>query len=191
MYSAIHDKMGGTNIAVSRDTPVYTDCEGKEISESDRFGWEQNIKITKLEYLLFADESGCNTSQRKDGHIGGTKFIVQKGTTPQGMTSTMDHKFTLLQFTSALGERPSVVLSFFKAKQVKFHCHCRGGKGLIVDPIHRADGEIEYKENVGEGKYYLGGSMCKHNGKVVDRLVFANETGGIPGSTPAAIFCAF
>ena len=37
----------------------------------------QPIKITKPEWILFADESGFNTSQKKDGHVGGQRFVVE------------------------------------------------------------------------------------------------------------------
>jgi hypothetical protein len=52
----------------------------------------QPIKITKPEWILFADESGFNTSQKKDGHVGGQKFAVERGTTPQTMASKTDHR---------------------------------------------------------------------------------------------------
>ncbi len=58
----------------------------------------------KPEWIIFADESGFNVSQKKDGHVGGQKFVVERGTTPQTKASTTDHKFTLLPFTSASGE---------------------------------------------------------------------------------------
>ncbi len=54
--------------------------------------------------ILFADESGFNTSQKKDGHVGGRKFVIERGTAPQIISPTTDHKFTLLPFTSASGK---------------------------------------------------------------------------------------
>ncbi len=39
-----------------------------------------DTKLTHPEYFLFADETGCNTSMKKDGHIAGTKYIIQQGT---------------------------------------------------------------------------------------------------------------
>ena len=64
----------------------------------------------------------------------------------------------------------------------------RTGIDHSVDPTCQADDEIAYKENVGEGKDYPGGSTCKYNGKVVDCLVFANESCGISGSILVPIF---
>ena len=104
MYDVIYDEMLNAGVAVSLPTPVFTDFYGNPVDESERFGLKQSIKITKPGWILFADESGFSTSQRKDGHVGGRQFIVQKGTVPQTIASTTDHKFTLLPFTSASGE---------------------------------------------------------------------------------------
>jgi hypothetical protein len=41
--------------------------------------------ITKPEWILFSCKSGFNTSQKKDGHVGGQKFVVERRTTPQIM----------------------------------------------------------------------------------------------------------
>ena len=113
MYEVIYDEMVDANVAVALDTPVFTDINGKlEDHETKRFGLAQPIKITKPEWILFADESGFNTSQKKDGHVGGQKFVVERGTTPQIMSSTTDHKFTLLPFTSASGEAVCCAIIF-------------------------------------------------------------------------------
>jgi hypothetical protein len=102
MYEVIYDEMADARVAVTLQNPIFTDINGKpEDDETKRFGLKQNIKITKPEWILFANESGFNTSQKKDGHVGGQKFVVERGTTPQIMASTTDHKFTLLPFTSA------------------------------------------------------------------------------------------
>jgi hypothetical protein len=46
---------------------------------------ETEYNIAKLEWILFSCESGFNTSQMKDGHVGGQKFVVERRTTPQIM----------------------------------------------------------------------------------------------------------
>ena len=104
MYDIIYDELVEGGVAINLDNPVFTYRSGKEVEEDERFGLKQDIKITHPHYIMFADETGCNTSQKKDGHVGGTKLIVEKGTVPQVMSSDTDHKFTLLPFTSASGE---------------------------------------------------------------------------------------
>ncbi len=51
-----------------------------------------------------ADKAGFQTSQKKDGHVGGKKFVVESGTVPQLLVCTNGCHFTLLFFTSASGE---------------------------------------------------------------------------------------
>jgi hypothetical protein len=65
-------------VAVSLQIPIFTDINGRPVDhETKRFGLAQPIKITKPEWILFAGESGFNTSQKKDGHVGGQKFVIE------------------------------------------------------------------------------------------------------------------
>ena len=109
----------------------------------------QPIKITKPEWILFADESGFNTSQKKDGHVGGQKFVVERGTTPQTMASTTDHKFTLLPFTSASGEAVCCAIIYQGKGTVPatWKTILRGmeSKGVLTWMTMDMDGEKIYK----------------------------------------------
>ena len=58
----IYDEMIDAGIAERLAAPIYTDRVGNEVEESQRFGLKQDTKITRPEYLLFADETGCSTS---------------------------------------------------------------------------------------------------------------------------------
>ena len=113
---------------------MFTDRYGNEVSEKERFGLEQHIKLTKPAYLLFPDETGCNTSKKKDGNVAGTKFIVERGTVPQSMASTTDHRFILLPFTSKNGEAVCCVI-IFQSKQKKVPLYWQMGFDVTVDPI--------------------------------------------------------
>ena len=93
MYSVIYDELVDAGVAMKLDTPVFTDRDGNEVNKYEHFGKEQDIKILHKHYILFADKTGCNTSQKKDGQVGGTKLIVEKGKT-QTMVSDIDNKFT-------------------------------------------------------------------------------------------------
>jgi hypothetical protein len=65
--------MLNANIASPHEHPVYTDREGNEVEESERFGLAQKITIDHLDYILFADESGCQTNQKQDGNVANRK----------------------------------------------------------------------------------------------------------------------
>ena len=53
-----------------------------------------------------------HVAKKKDGHVGGTKLIVEAGSVPQTVASDSDHKFTVLPFTSASGEAVCCVVIF-------------------------------------------------------------------------------
>ncbi len=131
--------------------------------------------------MMFADESGFSTSQKKDGHVGGQTFVVESGTIPQIVASTTDHKFCLLPFTSATGKAVCCII-IFQSKQDGVPATWTTGIDHSVQPVLSGDGkEIILELNFGEGKYYPGGPKCKYKGKIVDCLTFASESGGITG----------
>ena len=119
MYEVIYDEMVDAGVAIALQTPIFTDVDGNPVDESERFGMKQAIKITKPGWILFADESGFSTAQKKDGHVGGQRYIVERGTVPQTIASTSDNKFTLLPFTSASGEAVCRMV-LFRANKVRF-----------------------------------------------------------------------
>lgn len=181
MFNVVYDEMVDAGIAIHLQTPVFTDCDGNEVDESEKVGYAQDIKITHKHYLLFADECGCSTSQKKDGQVGGTKFIVKRGTVPQQIASTNDHNFTLLPFTSASGEVVCCVI-IFKSLTGQVPLNWASGVDIRVgDPVLDDSGDPDMNLNKGEGRYYPGGPKCHYNGKVVDCLTFASESGGIDG----------
>ena len=146
------------------------DIDGNPVYEAKHFGLKQSIKITKPGWILFADESGFSTSQKKDGHVGGQQFIVQKGTVPQTIASTTDHKFTLLPFTSASGEAVCCAV-IFQGKLTEIPATWRTGVDVRVTPIMTENGEeIDVEMYLGKGKYYPGGPTCTYNGNTVDCL---------------------
>jgi hypothetical protein len=93
MYDVIYDKFVDAGVACVRDTTVFLDRAGNTVAEEDQYGEAVNLEITHADYILFGDETGCNTSQKKDGHEAGTKCIVERGTVPKTSSVTNDHWF--------------------------------------------------------------------------------------------------
>lgn len=81
MYNSIYAEMADAGVAVKLDTPIFTDRNGKEVPEDspDKYGSKQEYKVVHPHLILFADETGCNTSQKKDGNVGGRKAVVKRG----------------------------------------------------------------------------------------------------------------
>ena len=88
MYDVIYDEMIDSRIAVTIKDKLYFDKEGDEVNEDKAYVKEIDAKLKHPNYLIFYDETGCNTSQKKDGHKGGRKLFVERGTVPQMLCST-------------------------------------------------------------------------------------------------------
>ena len=81
-------------------------------------------------------------SQKKDGHVGGKKYVVGSGTVPQIESCTNDHKFTLLPITSATGEAVCCVV-IFQSLDKTVPLNWKTGIDITVTPIRGQNGEID------------------------------------------------
>ena len=73
MYGVIYDKIVDAGVAIRLDFPVFKDYHRKEVIIDEQFGLQQEIQITYPHYIVFTNKTGCNTSQKKDGHVGRKK----------------------------------------------------------------------------------------------------------------------
>ena len=69
--------MVDAHIASPQESPVYMDCKGNKVEESEIFGLAQEFQIEHPDYILFAGESGRQTNQKQDGNVGNKKYIVE------------------------------------------------------------------------------------------------------------------
>lgn len=181
MYDVIYDNMLEARIAIALDDPVYMDQHGNVVDENDpsRLGMQCDIKILYPEYLLFADETGCNTSQKKDGHYGGRKLVGERGTTPKTIASSTDKHFTVLGFTAASGD-PVLCVVIFAGDRNTMPGNWTAGIDIQVPPVMDEEGRILLEEvNFGPGKFYPGGPVCIFREKVVPYLPLVSPSGGI------------
>ena len=190
MYNVIYDDLVDAGIAVYREKPVFTDREGNNVNESDRFGLIQDILITHPHYLIFADESGFNTPQKDNGAVGGERLVVGAGTVPQRISSTSDHQLTMFPFTAASGEAVCCVL-IFQNKTGEVPLLWQHGHDKTIDLIRDDDGNIILEANTGEGKAYPGRPTCKYNGKIIPCLMYASKSGGITGAILVSVLTEF
>jgi hypothetical protein len=159
MYNAVYAAMVDAGVAEKLERPIFTDRDGNEVSEDDptRHGLKSEYRTTHPEFIFFADETGCNTSQKKDGNYGGRKFICKKGTKPQQQASTADHPFTVLPFTSATGEAVCCVV-IFQSNTDAVPLQWTSGIDQFTTVINSEDGGHDFEENMGPGmRYPFGG----------------------------------
>jgi hypothetical protein len=88
------------------------DREGNICEQASKFGEACKINITHPKYILFGDETGCNTSQKKDGHEAGTNYDVGFSRVQKTSCVMTDHHFTLLPITSTTGKHVICIESF-------------------------------------------------------------------------------
>jgi hypothetical protein len=107
MYENVYEEMVLAGIA-----------EKKEEEIEYGTGLPSKFQLTKPEFLLFVDETGCNTNQLNDGRVGGELFIVPKIDNEAGAPtgSTTDLHFTVLGFISGTGEAV-MCATIFKSEQ--------------------------------------------------------------------------
>jgi hypothetical protein len=72
MYEEVYEVIVLGGIASKLDTPVWFDKCGSILEqEMEAFGLTSKYYLQKPDELLFIDKVGSNTSQAKDGYIGG------------------------------------------------------------------------------------------------------------------------
>jgi len=95
MYENVYQEMVKAGIAEEKEEEIQYET-----------GLPSRFQLTKPEYLLFVDETGCNTNQLNDGRVGGELFVMPKVDSEAGapIGSTTDLHFTVLGFISGTGE---------------------------------------------------------------------------------------
>eukprot|EP00957_Ditylum_brightwellii_P110263 8409858-Ditylum_brightwellii.AAC.1 len=105
MYDNIYQVLEEKGLAVKLDTPVLKNKAGETVTdESKAYGLPVEYELIKPEYFLFADETGCNTNQKKEGRVGGKHYIGPVGAALEIIAAVNDICFTVLPITNALGQ---------------------------------------------------------------------------------------
>ncbi len=76
MYEEVYIALVASGLAVKHETSYWRN-EGGEIVELEHnaFGYQSNCELIHLDWLVFVDEVGNNTSQAKDGNVGDQFFV--------------------------------------------------------------------------------------------------------------------
>ena len=174
MYDTVYNEMVTGGIAEKLDVEVMHDRKGETVNNvEDSFGLPTMYKLLHPEKLIFVDEVGSNTSQTKDGNVGGEKFLCEASARPQHRIGTKDSHFTVLGFTAATGE-PVMCAIIFAAKRMD------GAWALGLDPDAEWHGdEKNIMGNAGRGKRYPMGPSCIVNGITVPAYCCCSENGSI------------
>jgi hypothetical protein len=177
MYDEVYSHLVSTGLAIKHDKPVWRNEAGEVVScEIDAFGMKSAYELIHPEWLVFVDEVGSNTSQSKDGAIGGQTYLCTKDGRPQNRAATKDAHFTVLGFTAGNGE-PIMCAIIFAAKTMREEWAL--GHDPFVDWIGQED---DVSNNVGEGRAMPQGPECNFRGKNVPCFCCNSENGSITGA---------
>jgi hypothetical protein len=144
MHESVYEAMVSAGVA---------EKEEEEINYGT--GLPSRYRLTKPEYVLFVDETGCNTNQLNDGRVGGELFIVPQVANEAGrpIGSTTDLHFTVLGFISGTGEAVMCAI-IFKSDLPVMEIPISWKLGLDI----RKDPEIQYNA-------MARGATCTYLGK--------------------------
>ena len=74
-----YSEIVASGITAKLDTPMWLNKAGDVVEyEELAFGKKTQFMLLHPRKLLFVDEVGSNTSQAKDGHCGGDRFLHSK-----------------------------------------------------------------------------------------------------------------
>ena len=184
MYNLVYEQMINAGIArrLSESEEYWIDENGEKVSSEDNaVGMKVKIEITHPEWLLFGDEVGTNISQQDDGHVGGTKFVVEKGSRANQKSSHTDGRFTAIGITAASGE-PVMAIIIFSAMELNFV------QRMGHDVRATYDETKSVSENSGPEKAFPGAPVCIFRGKDVPAIVTCTKKGGITSGILRAAF---
>jgi hypothetical protein len=152
-------------------------------------GLKCDTKLTHPQFVLFFDETGCNTNQKKDGHNGGEKYVCGRGTTPKQIVSTRDKHFTVLGVTAATGEPVLCVVIYASENEEGIAANWVTGVDITVVPEKDENGNIDIdgEKNFGKGKYFPSGPTCTFRGKEIPYLPLSSPSGSITGELLVSI----
>jgi hypothetical protein len=149
--------------------------EHGEITEDKEhmFGRPTKYKMLHPENLVFVDETGCNTNQKDDGHIGGEMFALSREGDDLGVVGvTTDIPFTVLCFTSCIGEPIHCGVILKSSKDIKdipisWKLGIDIRKDIETGRTTYETFELNYGLDFSEDISIVGGPKCIYNGKVL------------------------
>jgi hypothetical protein len=79
MYQEIYKNLCSAGIACEHPEAQWRDKNGEIVeTEEQAFGCKSQYELIHQGHLIFVDEVGNNTSQAKDGQVGGQTYLCSK-----------------------------------------------------------------------------------------------------------------
>jgi hypothetical protein len=195
MYDHVEEELVDAGLAVELQNPVYMDHVGNHVKEgTDRKkrikGLKVKVDLKRPDLCVVLDEVGSNLSMIKDGHVGGKKYVCEKGDEPKTPSCKKDKHFTCLGLTALTGEPVMCVVIIDSLKEnLLVHTGIDTSCMDIDDETRIDDDEFSFiTRNIGKGKLYPGGPTCRFKYKEIPCLVQYSSGGGMTGEILTRIF---
>ena len=154
MYDEVYAALVDTGAATKLDEPVYMDRDCNiAVNPDEYFGTKCTHLLDHPDLCIVVDEVGSNLSQKGDGHVGGQKFVCDKGYVPQIKVQHTERHFTFLGFT-ALSSEPVLCLIIISGMREHLNIETR------IDPTKSVTGDVNDPEFIDKifarESYFLG-----------------------------------
>jgi hypothetical protein len=181
MYEDIEEELIEAGLGVKLDPPVWMDENGNEVEEKNSVGMKVQTRLMRPDMCIVMDEVGCNINMTKDGHVNGTKFVVDRNDEAKLKASKKERHFTCLGLTLLTG-KPIMCVVIVDGKTDNLLV--RTGVDMECDTYIPAETDGEdaddvFLKNMGKGLLYPCGPTCEYNGKTIPCMVEFNAGGGI------------
>ena len=175
-------------IAYKVDEPFWADKKGAKVRD-EKLSYERKIthQLRYPKMCLVFDETGCNTSQKKDGRCGNEKFLCARGSTPEQRIATKSNHFTVIGIT-LLDGTPVMCVVIFAATILRGHEAT--GYDQFAEQVGHADDADFIAKNSGKGKLFPGGPTYTVDRKEFPTLVRWTPSGIVTGQILRDIFQA-
>jgi hypothetical protein len=191
MYDNVEEEMLQAGVATKLAVPSYMDKDGNVTQDRKIIkGMKCRSELTKPDMCIVLDEVGSNLCMVNDGHIGGKRYVCQRGDEPKTPSTKKDKHFTCLGLTGLDGQPIMCVVIIDSKKrdllvQTGVDTSC-----LRVDTeVQVGDDEFSFLErNIGAGSQYPGGPTCKFRDKEIPCMVEFNPGGGMTATILTNIF---
>jgi hypothetical protein len=100
MYEGVEEEMLDAGVAEKLPVPQYMDKDGNESRGITKIkGMKVKSKLKKTDMCIVLDEVGSNLCMVNDRHIGGKRYVCQRGDEPKTPSTKKDKHFTCLGLT--------------------------------------------------------------------------------------------
>jgi hypothetical protein len=168
-------------VAVCTPEDQMYNRQGERVfDEKLMFGCPIPFKSIKPENVIFVDETGCNTNQKWDGHIGGEFFVLSSGVADSGIKGwCTDIHVSVLCFKNSEGDP---ILCAIILKSMKEMSALPANLNLGIDrTVKIANGEtrFDFIEANLKNVVMIGGPTCFYKNKVIPCYVGCSPNASI------------